>query len=180
MAASEPLPYFPYHPDPIRTGYIAPSDNECRACGVARGFVYTGSPYAEDDDLSEALCPWCIADGSAAEQFGAEFTDDHELQRAQVPPAVVDQVVHRTPGFTSWQAERWLCHCSDACEFHGDMPRERLGTLGLESRSEILADLPDDTNWDDLVEDYEPGEQPAIYWFVCRHCRKDLYYADHT
>ena len=27
------------------------------------------------DELDEAFCPWCIANGTAAEKFEAEFTD---------------------------------------------------------------------------------------------------------
>ena len=29
---AEPLPTFRYHPDPIGTGSIAPTDEECEAC----------------------------------------------------------------------------------------------------------------------------------------------------
>lgn len=46
----------------------------CQGCGKARGFVYVGPVYSVEE-LNDALCPWCIADGSAAEAFGASFTD---------------------------------------------------------------------------------------------------------
>jgi hypothetical protein len=65
---SEPLPDFPYHPDPLATGSIEESPADCVSCGRARGFVYTGSVYAVEE--AEPLCPWCIADGSAAAFLG--------------------------------------------------------------------------------------------------------------
>jgi hypothetical protein len=68
------LPDFPYHPDPITTGFVEASDTECIGCGKARGFIYTGPVYAVDE-LVEVICPWCIADGTAATKLDAEFTD---------------------------------------------------------------------------------------------------------
>jgi len=58
------LPVFRYHPDPIASGSVVASAAECVCCGEARGFIYTGPAYCEAE-LEEALCPWCIADGSA-------------------------------------------------------------------------------------------------------------------
>ena len=175
----EPLPHFRYHPDPVATGYLVRSEATCLCCEQARGYVYSGSPCAEDE-LESSLCPWCIFDGSAAERFDAEFVDPHELKKNNVEEAVIDEVTRRTPGFTAWQGDRWLCHCGDACEFHGDLPREQLRNVTADARSSILADLPRDFSWDRILKDYEPGGQPAIYWFRCRHCGVDLYYADCT
>ena len=81
------LPRFRYHPDPIATGSIEPSSQACVACGRSRGFIYTGPVYAEEE-LDDQLCPWCIADGSAARTLDAEFTD----VGWGVPPDVRDSV----------------------------------------------------------------------------------------
>ena len=70
----ETLPTFRYHPDPIATGSIEASDTECVACKRARGHIYTGPVYSEEE-LDNLICPWCIADGTAHELFDAEFTD---------------------------------------------------------------------------------------------------------
>jgi len=43
------LPGFKYHPAPLDTGSIAPSDRVCQVCERARGFAYQGGPYAVDD-----------------------------------------------------------------------------------------------------------------------------------
>jgi hypothetical protein len=68
------FPEFPYHPDPRATGSVVVSDTSCVACGQSRGFVYAGPVYSQGE-LIDSLCPWCIADGSAAEKYEAEFTD---------------------------------------------------------------------------------------------------------
>src|SRR5918992_4376302 len=100
------LPAFRYHPDPLETGSIKVSEDMCVCCERARGFLYTGPVYAEDE-LDDALCPWCIADGSAHDRFDAEFTDAAGvgLGWELVPDEVVEEVAHRTPGFTGWQQE---------------------------------------------------------------------------
>lgn len=71
-AAPPPLP-FPYHPDPLATG-----------------------PVYAVADLSHALCPWCVADGSAAARYEARFTEVD----GRVPADVVRTVEQCTPDFT--------------------------------------------------------------------------------
>jgi uncharacterized protein len=176
---TESLPQFRYHPDPVRTGSIVASDTECVCCGVSRGYVYAPSPFAEDD-LEGQLCPWCIADGAAAATYDAEFNDSHGLKREGISEDVIDEIIHRTPGYIAWQDPRWLSHCGDACEFHGDLPAEKLPNVSETARAEILADLSTDMTWQRILDEYEPGDQPAIYWFKCRHCGMDRYYADYS
>lgn len=177
---TETLPTFRYHPDPIRTGNVTESEALCVCCSTKRGYVYVGPAYTTKEELDSALCPWCIANGSAADRYDAEFTDTHDLEAAGIDKAIIQEVVRRTPGFISWQGGRWLSHCGDACEFHGDLPQEKLEHVPQDSRTMILADLPNDFTWERIIEDYEPGSQPAIYWFKCRHCAAELYYADCT
>src|SRR5262245_61615527 len=69
-APAEPLPSFRYHPDPVASRSIEPSDAVCEACNLARGWRYVGSVYGPQD--VEHVCPWCIADGTAAELLDAE------------------------------------------------------------------------------------------------------------
>ena len=68
------LPAFRYHPDPVDTGSVVTSNSRCTVCKERRGFIYSGPVYAEDD-LEEAICPWCIANGSAHRSLGATFVD---------------------------------------------------------------------------------------------------------
>ena len=75
LSRGVPLPKFKYHPDPVATGSVKATEESCICCGRARGFIYVGSAYAEDE-LDEQICPWCIADGSAHSRFDASFTDE--------------------------------------------------------------------------------------------------------
>ena len=109
------LPAFRYHPDPVASGSIVASDAQCACCGKRRGFIYTGPAYCEEE-LEDALCPWCIADGTAHEKFDAEFANSAEFPD-DVPPDVVEEITHRTPGFNSWQEDKWLGCCGDAAAF---------------------------------------------------------------
>ena len=115
---SDALPEFPYHPDPVATGSVEASEATCRSCGCARGFVYTGPVYAVEA-VVESLCPWCIADGSAAEKFDAEFTDVGADAPDDVPADVIETIARRTPGFEGRQQEHWLYHCGDGAAFLG-------------------------------------------------------------
>src|ERR1700681_2992579 len=113
IGAVPEVPPFRYHPDPLATGTVRPSDDSCEVCGKARGFVYTGPVYSAIAD-EPTICPWCIADGSAAETLEAEFTDVGWGVPDDVPAEVIDEIAHRTPGFSGWQQERWLYHCGNA------------------------------------------------------------------
>ena len=172
--AAEPLPTYRYHPDPIATGSIEPSDGECEACGRSRGFVYAGPVYAEDE-LEDAFCPWCIADGSAAAAFDAIFTDDWGAP-PDVPAAVVEEITRRTPGFSGWQQERWLYHCGDGCAFLGPV-----GGAELERYPDAVEMLRQEEVGDGLA-DYlmalSKDGSPTAYLFRCLHCGRHTGYSD--
>ncbi len=175
------LPAFRYHPDPVGTGAVEPIRSRCRSCGEVRGWIYVAVPYAVTD-LRDALCPWCIADGSAASTFDARFTDLHPADvPAGVPTAVVEEIVRRTPGFAGWDRERWLFHCDDAAEY--------LGAVGWDE----VADLPDAVAALEadlasrritgrraraFLHDLNPDGGSTAYLFRCRTCRRHLAYAD--
>jgi len=174
------LPAFRYHPNPIATGNVKASDKVCVCCGKARGYIYTSTVYARET-LRDSICPWCIADGSAAEKFEAMFCDDHPLAQAGLSDAVIEEVSKRTPGYDSWQQEVWLCCCNDACEFHGDAPLEELSALRGDALAEVLSDWSwKEKNWQQFVQHYQPGGNPTVYKFVCRHCGKHKYGVDFT
>src|SRR5215217_8755432 len=109
------LPAFRYHPDPLASGSIVESKAVCQCCHQARGYIYTGPAYAEDK-RTDALCPWCIADGSAHANFDITFVDSEALTQ-DVPQEVQSDIVERTPGFNAWQGEHWPACCSDATAF---------------------------------------------------------------
>jgi uncharacterized protein len=163
------LPFFRYHPDPLASGAIEPSELACECCGQSRGFVYRGSIYSRH--RLETICPWCIADGAAHAKFDAGFSDEVGLSIANIAPHIIDEIVHRTPGYLCWQDEVWLTHCNDACEFRGNASIEDVSNASEASKEWWLAENREfDLDWDSCIGDYEPGHGMGVYKFVCRHC----------
>nr|WP_223242291.1 CbrC family protein [Streptomyces sp. CBMA123] len=176
MAVTEPLPVFPYHPDPVATGAIVRSDAECSCCGRARGHIYTGPVYAVEN-LRHRLCPWCIADGSAADRFEAQFTDVVD----DVPLDRLIAITQRTPGFSGWQQERWLIHCEDGAAFLGTA-----GAAELAACPEAWASLRQElASWpasqaEQYLKALTKDGQPTAYLFQCRSCGTHRAYSDAT
>jgi hypothetical protein len=174
------LPTFKYHPEPFKTGAFEWSDTVCRACGLARCYVYTG-PVHSPDDLSGEICPWCIADGTAHERFGASFTEEDGIGLRSgwhawdsVPPSVVDEVAHRTPGICTWQSERWWTHCGDAGAFIGYAGAEELTGIWSAAVPAIRRNAglgPDkDDDWGFILRALDPDGRVVAYVFRCLHC----------
>jgi uncharacterized protein CbrC (UPF0167 family) len=164
------LPQFTYHPDPLGTGSIEQSPDICEACDQARGYVYTGPVFAVDE--IETVCPWCIADGSFAEEFDAEFTD-LDGAPADVPRAVLLEVGKRTPGFAGWQQEHWMYHCSDAAMFLG-----RAGWAELEGLPDAVESLRAELPNEEALRWLHKDGDATAYLFKCRHCGTHLAYWD--
>ena len=178
------LPNFKYHPDPLATGSIEPSENRCLVCGLARGFIYKAQPYAEQE-LIDVICPWCIADGSAHEKFDAEFTDPDAVgdygNWEKVDPEIAEEIAYRTPGFTGWQQERWFTHCADAAEFLGLVGHEELNNYGDGAITAIKDEIGfDGKEWDEYFKSLDRQGEPTAYLFKCRHCGTYGGYSDFT
>lgn len=163
-------PVFRYHPDPIATGSLATSSDECERCGRARELLYQGPVYAVDE--IEFICPWCIADGSAAQEFDAEFTTV-DAAPSDIPEAVLDEILHRTPGFAGWQQERWLFHCSDAAAFLG-----RVGYSEIANQPSVLESLAHDGWTPEHLQCMSADGDLTGYLFGCLHCGAHVAYAD--
>ncbi len=167
------LPVFKYHPDPIRSGSLVKSKKKCECCKKARGYIYTASAYSEDD-LEEALCPWCIADGSAHTKFDATFIDEASFPD-DIPAAVVEEIAHRTPGYSSWQSEQWFSCCRDAMAF-----LEPVGLAEIRERypnleADVLAGIINDLNLSGsaakrMLGVLQRDAGPTAYVFQCLHC----------
>jgi uncharacterized protein len=178
------LPSFRYHPDPVGTGSALPTDAPCDVCARPAVFRYDG-PL--DGRAVGVLCLRCIADGAASSALAlpdgrpAEFTDATIGAPDDVPPDVVDEVAQRTPGFTGWQQERWLYHCSDAAAFLGRVGWDDVRGLpgAVDSLVSDLLDLG--------IDDADARQQLAWlrrdgdltgYLFRCLHCGRHLAYSD--
>lgn len=169
------LPRFTYHPDPIATGSVIASPTVCVSCHQARGYVYTGPVYAEEEYDAE-ICPWCIADGSASTRLDASFTDDEGIggggEWDEVPEAVVEEVARRTPGFSAWQQEKWWTHCGDAGQFIGRAGQAELQALGAGAIAAIQdsTGLDDGPQWDHFFGALRKDGSPTAYMFRCTQC----------
>ena len=173
------LPVFKYHPDPIATGAIKKDDSTCECCDQVSGYVYASTVYCPDE--VEAVCPWCIADGSAAKKFDGMFSDPSPLHEEGIQEDIINEVTKRTPGFSSWQQEVWLSCCNDACEFHGDLSKQEMKAMTLEEFQSAFEDKRlNEEIMNQVKEGYEPGGSPAIYKWKCRHCGGIKHYADYT
>ncbi len=126
LEMSEDLPVFRYHSDPVSTGSVVREDTTCDLCRLERGWRYAGPAYGRKR-APASICPWCVADGSAAEIFDLVFVDTHGS--GGVAPGVVDELTKRTPGYTAWQQEEWCFHCSDACDYLGPVGSSELRDL---------------------------------------------------
>lgn len=123
----ETPPDFFYNPQAYALGIIKAQAIVCQCCGLARAFCYQGSFYSTRSRAEwQPLCPWCIADGRAADTFDGSFVSDFEginpdpRQPSQpISAASLAQVSGRTPGYLSWQGDLWLTHCGEASVFKG-------------------------------------------------------------
>jgi uncharacterized protein len=121
MSANGSLPKFAYHPDPIASGSVVASSQVCECCGVTRGYLYSGNIYTTRK--VEHLCPWCIADGSAARKFTASFIDgdfyDERNKRIELSNDYHEAVFCRTVGFATFNPVSWWAHCGEPAAYIG-------------------------------------------------------------
>lgn len=176
------LPGFRYHPDPIATGSIVPSDRPCVCCGQARGFVYALTPFGEGDYEPESICPWCIADGRAAADLDASFVSGELIDEQPVPPAALRELCLRTPGFATWQGDgRWMACCGDLGELLG--PAGHAELIGPWSAAVAAVQRESGfsgVGWDDYFRSLSRDRSPTAYLFRCRRCGALGGYSDYS
>lgn len=172
------LPYFKYHPDPLKTGALEKSDKKCECCEKVRGYISIPTPYTRKN--VSILCPWCISDGSAHKKFKATFTADYDLVKNNIHKDIIKEVLTRTISYSSWQQDIWQSHCDDGCEYHGDATIEDVKSIQGKDLEDFLERfMLDKCIWEDILKKYEPVGNPAIYKFVCRHCDKKVFTMDY-
>ncbi len=86
----------------------------------------------------EYLCPECISSGEAARKYDGCFQDDCSLDNGVDDPEKLDELIHRTPGYSGWQQEYWRAHCGDYCAYLGHVGARELRALGV--LEEVLDD----------------------------------------
>jgi len=180
MDAAE-LPVFKYHPDPVRSGSVRESQDKCKACGKARGYIYTGPVYSEDE-LNDAFCPWCIADGSAHEKFDAEFVDC-EAFPGDVPQEVMEEIMFRTPGFNAWQSEQWFTCCGQAMAFAEPAGIKDIRQRYYELEGTLMTYIVQEMEISGgaarrMLESLDRDAGPTAYVFQCLGCGVNRAYID--
>ncbi len=173
------LPDFEYFPDPLQNGCIVKKPSFCFCCNQTRAFMYVGPIYSTDD--IEEVCPWCIADGKAASKWSASFNDVY-LASNEVPKDVVQTIEQRTPGYETWQGNKWLFSATDALNFVGEVDGKKL--LKEYDLAKIKACRVALSEWN-FPPDFELssvviGGQPAIYLFQNKASSIYKAYADMT
>ncbi len=168
-AGVEALPTFPYFRDPVGEGVLKPGDGVCAACGRARGWVYL--------DYGRFLCPWCIADGTAAAKFDCSFNDASYFGAPvgtvpRLPLGDEREVEQRTPGFNTWQGNHWVQCCGRACVYLGEASAEDLAGRWAAAVPSITEYVPGWSEEDkaELIRTITKGRGPCAYAFECRVC----------
>jgi uncharacterized protein CbrC (UPF0167 family) len=172
------LPTFRLFADPVGEGAFVPTDEACELCGKVRGWTCVGASYGGVDEV-ETLCPWCVADGTAAAR-GYHF-DDPTIYPVrdgspQLPPEDAAEVEGRTPEFTTWQGVNWQMCCGRACRYIGEAKAEDLKGRWAGAVEPIFGHMRAEDGWDDariaeVVEAIGRGD-PAAYVFECVVCGK--------
>ena len=149
------------------------SEDACARCGARRGYIYAGPVYAEAD-LPSRLCPWCIADGSAHRAYGVTFVDS-EAFVGDVPQVSVDEIAERTPGYHTWQGERWPSCCGDATAFVAPVGIAELRRHYREAESTALGHIVHEMEISGgaarrLLEALRRDASPTAYLFRCLRC----------
>lgn len=103
-----------------------------------------------------------------------------------LPASVVDEVSQRTPGFFSYQQERWWAHCNDAGRFLGEIEHVDAALLASEAAGDFVRDTCDaahlggDTDWPWLLRTPSRKRGIAVFVFGCLHCGKLGGYVDQS
>lgn len=175
-------PHFPYFPD----AYALVFEEEagvCSVCGQARNCRYTGSFYAVDEP--DYLCPWCIADGSAARKYEGCFTDDYCIEGVSPNPAdppstiptnLLRAITDKTPTYHSWQQQTWLSHCNQPCVFLGYADKTTLAPFADEVLPDLKAFNAKDYEW--LLEHLSKDGNIVGCLFACKCCGQHRLHID--
>jgi uncharacterized protein CbrC (UPF0167 family) len=169
------LPQFRYSPNAYKIDVFEDTDGTCSVCNQQRNIKYNSSFYSEEEPVY--ICPWCVADGSAAQKYNGVFNDregvetplgydsDETLQSTFDEKA--EEVSQRTPSYISWQQEVWLSHCNEPCAFIGYADSKAIEPL----LHELEADIENAGYDSNLITEHMSKEGSVVgYLFQCLHC----------
>lgn len=170
------LPYFKYHPYPLKTGAFENNKTvTCDCCGEKTNIYYT-NPFYSIEEI-DYLCPWCIANGKAAKKFDGEFQDEASCDNVE-KKEYIEELCHRTPGYCGWQQEYWLSHCGDFCAFIGYVSWNDIVKMGISNEIKKNYDQQSIGFTFEDIKSYMGNGSMQGYLFQCIKCGEYLIYAD--
>jgi uncharacterized protein CbrC (UPF0167 family) len=168
------LPKFKYSPNAFELDIFENVEGTCSVCNEKRQIKYTSSFYSVEEP--EYICPWCIADGKAAEKYKGEFNDYEGIENSEnIEKELLLQASERTPSYTSWQQEVWLTHCNEPCAFVG-----YADTKTIEPLMEELNDDIENNGYDpDFIKSSLTKDGSLVgYLFQCVNCNQHRLHVD--
>ena len=158
------LPEFKYHPNIYENDIVQHGEGICECCGE-KVRIYLTTIYAIQSP--ECICLHCVKNGSAAKKYDGSFVQDVEKE---LDTEKMDELLHRTPGYVSWQGEFWLTCCDDYCAYIGEVGTVELEEIGI--ADEIFAEYDARGEYEDVRSYLEKGGSICGYLFRCLHCQK--------
>ncbi len=178
------LPKFKYSPNAYSLDLFKEVDGLCSICNEQRNLKYVSSFYSIDKP--DYICPWCIANGQAAEKYKGDFNDycgiegvspDPNDPEPTIPKELLLEITDKTPSYFSWQQEIWLTHCNEPCAFLGYANSQSIEPLIDELKEDIEnSGIPTEYITKGLTEESDLG----AYLFQCVNCGHHRLHIDFT
>lgn len=162
---------------------IIESQIPCECCGKSgkRSYVAGIDHYTKQEEKEvKNLCLNCIADGEAIKKFGGAFTDKRFIANRTANKNITEEIMYRTPSFSTWQEKEWLSHCKTPCAYIGQVYIGDLLKLGI--YKQVRTDLAKDFYYkqmpmtvaeiDDMLIQMTEGSSLEGHLFKCVQCEK--------
>lgn len=176
----EEYPTFKYFPNPLRTQSVTESSAPCECCGKTGKYSYIAGMKTKTEEDVKNLCFDCIASGKAAKKLSGVFTEYHSIANRTADKNITEEIMYRTPSFTTWQDQQWVSHCKTPCIYIGQVYIGDLLKLGIykQVRTELaktfyykqmpmtIAEI------DDLLLQMSEGSSLEGHLFQCVQCGK--------
>lgn len=175
-------PQFKYHPNAYKLDLFEKEDGICSIYNQQRDLKYVCSFYSVDEP--DYICPWCIANGAAAQKYDGEYNDYCGIEGVSSNPndpsekinsEFLDEICLKTPSYHSWQQEVWLVHCNEPCQFIAYADSETLKPIW----DEVKADIEENGYPVELIQDHLSIDGDLTgYLFQCIHCQQHRLHID--
>jgi len=177
------LPKFRYSPNAYELDLFEKKEGVCSVCNEKRAMKYTSSFYSIEEP--KYICPWCIANGKAAEKYDGEFNDycgiegispDPNDPKPEIPQELLLEITNKTPSYVSWQQEVWLTHCNEPCAFIGYVDADDIQPY----YEELREDIETYTEFNPEMINYLSKDDSVVgYLFQCLQCGKHRLHIDY-